>query len=94
MVVQQSESALYHLKLIGEMRHAMSSAGFGHLQTLFFPQCIYPSGWWSATIAGKTGLSQFRELDAAEKPFDTNYYNVDIHRAALAQPEFFKRAFG
>ncbi|MBT9098306.1 polyamine aminopropyltransferase [Methylovulum psychrotolerans] len=93
MVVQQSESALYHLKLIGEMRGAMASAGFGHLQTLFFPQCIYPSGWWSATIASKASLAKFRELEAANKPFDTTYYNVDIHRAALAQPEFFKKAF-
>jgi spermidine synthase len=93
MVVQQSESALYHLKLIGEMRDAMASAGFGHLQTLFFPQCIYPSGWWSATIASKSSLAKFRELDSANKPFDTTYYNIDIHRAALAQPEFFKKAF-
>jgi spermidine synthase len=94
MVVQQSESALYHMKLIGDMRSAMSSAGFSHLQTLFFPQCLYPSGWWSATIAGKTDLTTFRELDSANKPFDTVYYNVDIHKAALAQPEFFKKALG
>ncbi len=94
MVVQQSESALFHLKLIGEMRNSMSSAGFIHLQTLFFPQCIYPSGWWSATIAGKTDLTSFREQDSANKPFDTVYYNVDIHKASLAQPEFFKKAFG
>jgi len=93
MVVQQSESALLHLKLIGEMRDAMASAGFGHLQTLFFPQCIYPSGWWSATIACKSSLAKFRELDSANKTFDTNYYNADIHKAALAQPEFFKKAF-
>ncbi|MDD2723964.1 MAG: polyamine aminopropyltransferase [Methylovulum sp.] len=93
MVVQQSESALLHLKLIGEMRDAMSSAGLGYLQTLFFPQCIYPSGWWSATIASKSSLANFRELDAANKPFDTRYYNADIHKAALAQPEFFKKAF-
>jgi spermidine synthase len=94
MVVQQSESALYHMKLIGDMRSAMSSAGFSHLQTLFFPQCLYPSGWWSATIAGKTDLTTFREQDSANKPFDTVYYNVDIHKASLAQPEFFKKAFG
>jgi spermidine synthase len=93
MVVQQSESALYHMKLIGEMRGAMSNAGLSHLQTLFFPQCLYPSGWWSATIASKGDLSKFRELDSADKHFDTTYYNVDIHRAALAQPEFFKKAF-
>jgi spermidine synthase len=93
MVIQQSESALLHLKLIGEMRDAMSSAGLSHLQTLFFPQCIYPSGWWSATIASKSSLAQFREQDASNKNFATTYYNVDIHRAALAQPEFFKKAF-
>ncbi len=94
MVVQQSESALYHMKLIGEMRNAMSSAGFSHLQTLFFPQCLYPSGWWSATIASKADLTTFREQDSANKPFDTVYYNVDIHKASLAQPEFFKKALG
>ena len=93
MIVQQSESALFNMKLIGEMRNAMSSSGFGHLQTLFFPQCLYPSGWWSATIASKTALTAFREQDSINKPFETVYYNVDIHKASLAQPEFFKKAF-
>jgi len=93
MLVQQSESALFHMKLIAEMRDAMSNSGLSHLQTLFFPQCLYPSGWWSATIAGKTALSAFREQDSANKAFDTTYYNVDIHKAAMAQPEFFKKAF-
>jgi spermidine synthase len=93
MLVQQSESALLHLKLIGEMRDAMSNAGLSHLQTLFFPQCLYPSGWWSATIASKAELAAFREQDCVNKPFDTVYYNADIHKASLAQPEFFKKAF-
>ena len=93
MVVQQSESPLYHMKLIGDMRNAMSNAGFGHLQTLFFPQCLYPSGWWSATITGRSSLNKFRERDSENKPFDTVYYNVDIHKASLAQPEFFKKTF-
>ena len=93
LLVQQSESALYHLKLIGEMRSAMSNAGLSHLQTLFFPQCLYPSGWWSATIAGKAELEKFREQDCTNKTFATTYYNADIHKASLAQPEFFKKAF-
>ena len=93
MIVQQSESALFNLSLIGEMRDAMSASGLTHLQTLFFPQCLYPSGWWSATIASKTALGAFREQDSANKPFETVYYNVDIHKASLAQPEFFKKAF-
>jgi len=93
MIVQQSESALFHLKLIGEMRDAMSSAGFKSLQTLYFPQCLYPSGWWSATIASKSSLAAFREQDAANKTFETVYYNIDIHKGSLAQPEFVKKFF-
>lgn len=91
LLVQQSESALLHLNLIGDMRDAMLESGFIDVQTLFFPQCIYPSGWWSATMASKSTLV-FRENDCAYKSFDTQYYNVDIHHAAMAQPEFFKKA--
>ncbi len=92
LLVQQSESALLHLKLIGEMRDAMKNSGFSYFQTLFFPQCIYPSGWWSATIASKAALT-FRQSACENKPFETVYYNADIHHAAMAQPEFFKKAF-
>jgi spermidine synthase len=37
-------------------------------------------------------LEDFRAEHAARKAFDTHYYNAEIHRAALAQPEFFRRA--
>ncbi|MEQ1546351.1 polyamine aminopropyltransferase [Methyloglobulus sp.] len=94
LLVQQSESPLLHLDLLKAMRDAMQAAGFAALQTLYFPQCIYPSGWWSATIASKANLNGFREQDSANKPFDTLYYNVDIHKGALAQPEFVKKVFG
>ncbi len=94
ILMQQSESPLLHLNLIKEMRHAMWSAGFVDMDTLFFPQCLYPSGWWSATMASKSSLDHFREADVAAKDFETVYYNLDIHRAALAQPEFVKKALG
>ncbi len=92
MIVQQSESPLFHMGILVEMRKAMKAAGFPKLQTLFFPQCVYPSGWWSATMASKSELNSFRERDAAGKSFPTSYYNLDTHKAALAQPEFFKKA--
>lgn len=92
LVVQQSESPLFHMKILNAMRAEMRAAGFAHQQTVFFPQCIYPSGWWSATMAGKSALNGFREQDAAAKPFDTLYYNSEIHKASLAMPEFFKQA--
>ncbi len=93
ILIQQSESALLHLTLIKEMRQAMTHSGLTHQQTVFFPQCIYPSGWWSATLASKQAFMPFREQDIINKGFNTEYYNEDIHKAALAQPEFFKKAF-
>ncbi|MCF8006207.1 MAG: polyamine aminopropyltransferase [Methylovulum sp.] len=93
ILIQQSESALLHLTLIKEMRQAMTHSGLTHQQTVFFPQCIYPSGWWSATLASKQAFMPFREQDIINKEFNTEYYNEDIHKAALAQPEFFKKAF-
>jgi spermidine synthase len=93
LLVQQSESPLYHLQLLKNMQGAMRNAGFKDSKTHYFPQPVYPSGWWSATMACKDDTIQhFRETAARNKPFRTRYYNVDIHRAALAQPEFCKEA--
>jgi spermidine synthase len=90
LIVQQSESPLLHYEsIIQPMHKAMRAAGFIDSISLQFPQPVYPSGWWTATLAGKQSVSDFREKDAQEKPFSTRYYNAAIHRAALAQPEFF-----
>ena len=93
VLVQQSESPLYHMNIINPMRKAIRDAGFADVQTLFFPQATYPSGWWSATMAGKRDLArQFRREAAQGKPFETGYYNADVHHAALTAPEFFHKA--
>ena len=95
IIVQQSESPLAHLPLLKSIRDAMKLAGFGALRTLTFPQPCYPTGWWSATLARKGGdLATFRERGAATKPFATQYYNAEIHKAALAMPEFLRDALG
>lgn len=93
MVVQQSESPLIHMAILERMYHSLKAARFSDARTLFFPQPIYPTGWWSATIGAKnTHLDGFREADAADRTFSTLYYNEEIHRAAFAQPEFFRQA--
>ena len=95
LLVQQSESPLAHLELIKSMRSAMRTAGFSAVKTLPFPQPCYPTGWWSCTMARKGGdLSGFRERGAISKGFPTRYYNAEIHKAALAQPEFMREALG
>lgn len=86
ILVQQSESPLYHTQLIKDMHQAMQSAGFTQQQLVLFPQPCYPSGWWSATMATKEGdLTQFR---TESLPFETRYYTADIHRGALAIPPY------
>jgi len=82
ILVQQSESPLYHLKLIRDMRTAMRNSGFSDVRTYDFPQPIYPSGWWSGTMACKNGdLKNIREQAVIDKPYKTRYYSLAKHRA-------------
>jgi len=93
LLVQQTESPLYHADLIGRTHRFMRRCGFAGTQLVCFPQPIYPSGWWSATLAARddgSALTQFREAAAAARPFATRYYNPEMHRAALGTPEFLK----
>jgi spermidine synthase len=92
ILVQQSESPLFHMRIIKPMHKAMRSAGFHDSKSLHFFQCSYPSGWWTATMARKdAAIDGFREADVQTRGFETLYYNVDMHRASLAAPEFFRR---
>nr|MDJ0741617.1 polyamine aminopropyltransferase [Gammaproteobacteria bacterium] len=51
LIVQQSESPLIHMPILERMYTSLKAAGFSDARTLFFPQPIYPTGWWSATLA-------------------------------------------
>ena len=69
MVVQQSESPLIHMAILERMYRSLQAADFADARTLFFPQPIYPTGWWSATIGAKNGrLDDFRDADVAARP--------------------------
>jgi len=90
LIIQQSESPLLHYdSIIIPMHKAMRAAGFSDSISLQFPQPCYPSGWWTATLAGKKDVRNFRKKGAQQKAFPTRYYNAAIHQGALAQPEFF-----
>lgn len=92
ILVQQSESPILHQKLMKEMRDAMTSVGFADLQTIPFPQPIYPSGFWSCTLAIKAGkFGEFRQADADAFADKTDYYNSAIHQAGMQLPNFLKK---
>jgi spermidine synthase len=65
LIIQQSESPLMHMEILKNMYGTLRDAGFQGVQTLFFPLCVYPSGWWSASMAGKDkALTGFRRQAA------------------------------
>lgn len=88
ILVQQSESPLALLDLIRDMRGEMRKAGFTAFQTLPFPQPCYPTGWWSCTLARKSGGFAFRQDDARRAALDTRYYSAQTHAGALHLPPF------
>jgi len=94
ILVQQSESPLAHLVSIIQPMHAgMRGAGFADSRSLYFPQPVYPTGWWTATLACKDGPVEFwRAADAEALAFHTEYYTAEIHRSAFAEPAFVQRA--
>jgi spermidine synthase len=92
VLAAQSESPLFHSDIIKGMRAAMGAAGFPHVATLHYPQCTYPSGWWSTTVASKAvPLNEFRRFDPSGLPFATQYYDSGVHAGALSLPPFLRR---
>lgn len=93
ILVAQSESPLFDMELLQDIHKGMQSAGFSSLQALPFPQCTYPSGWWSATMAGKgINVAQFNAAETRPYHFTTRYYNAALHQGALALPEFVRQS--
>lgn len=91
LLVHQSESPLLHQELISAMHRAMREAGFAQTHLLHFPQPIYPSGWWSASMACKHARPIGERLDeGAIAALDTRYYNAATHRAAFALPNYLR----
>lgn len=88
--IQQADS-LFQLETIKSIYEALRHAGFCDMQVLNFPQPNFPSGSRIALMAIKQGFFQrIREKDIFNKPFTTHYYNYDVHKAALALPEFLR----
>jgi spermidine synthase len=93
VLVGQSESPLFHTaSIIKQMYVDLGTAGFIEINTFPFPQPIYPTGWWSCTVAIKSGaMKNFREQDARNAGFETLYYTADLHKGALVMPPFMQK---
>lgn len=92
ILVQQSESPIVNSDIQQAMRDAMQSAGFENLLTVPFPQPVYPSGWFSCTMAAKLPcFNHFRRDMACLKTLNTQYYQFELHEAALSPSPLLKK---
>ncbi|MCG8379190.1 MAG: polyamine aminopropyltransferase, partial [Proteobacteria bacterium] len=94
IVVAQSESPLMDMEILLGLRGEMEKSGYFEIQTIQFPVATYPSGWWTATLARKgQKFGDFREQMARHRPFETRYYNAEMHKASSVLPEIMLEAF-
>jgi spermidine synthase len=95
ILVQQSESPLLHLELITEVHQAMREVGFAQTHLISFPQPLYPSGWWSASLAAKSAAPLAPRLGQVNVgQLQTKYYSAEMHKAAFTTPPYVARALG
>lgn len=90
MLIQKSASP-FQTHALKMLQQQLETTGFRDTQTVHFPQPSFPTGWRSSMMAKKEGtFKRVREKDIFNKTFTTRYYNFDVHRAALALPEFMR----
>lgn len=90
ILLYQSTSPFDMIKLKSQYLE-LKKIGFYDIQILNFPQPHYPTGWRSALLAIKnSAFKRIREKDIFNRTFRTQYYNFDIHKAAIVLPEFMR----
>jgi spermidine synthase len=94
VLVAQGESPLFHEKAFVELNHCLSRIFPHSVRTMLFYAPTYPTGMWSLQTATKGGVDVSHFAEAAARDFTTKhklkYYNPEVHRAALALPNFVK----
>ena len=90
LLVVQSEGPLWNTRMVREI-HATLESLYPIARLYTFPVPTYPLGYWSFTFASKRHGPMDR-LDAERAAgLETRYYNLDVHRAAFALPNFIRR---
>ncbi len=81
-ILLQPAGDRYALNALAAKQKKLYQAGFHHVEVIQLPL-------YAAFIASRNGLlKRPREKAIFNKSFTTHYYNIDLHRAAFALPEF------
>lgn len=88
-LLMQLSHSFFKMELMKEQIRQLKSNGFDDFKHFHFPQSI---GCQSAIMAIKHGsFKRLSEKNIYNKSFSTNYYNFDIHQAAMVLPEFIRK---
>ncbi len=91
IMVSQSESPWFYEDTMNSMTSAMCSV-FEHVETYIAMIPLYPSGFWTISFASdEHTLKEFDMVRSMKIAETSKYYNPDIHRGALALPNFVKK---
>lgn len=91
ILVKSCPSFLFHFETLKNELAAIELAGFSDWQLLTFPQPSYPYGLRSALLALKnSGVNRLSEKKIFNRTFNTRYYNLDTHKAAMVMPEYMR----
>ncbi len=94
ILVAQGESPMFNSKVFVELNHCLANEfGENKVKTLLFYVPTYPTGMWSFQIATKGNVNVSSGLDEElianfTNQNELNYYNIHIHKAAFALPNF------
>jgi spermidine synthase len=96
ILVAQGESPKFNEKAFAELNHTLQGIfGTENAPVSLFYVPTYPTGMWSFQYGLKGGahpklVSNDSAIDAFVAKSGLRYYNVDIHRASFATPNFVK----
>lgn len=91
-ILIQKATSPFEIAELKSLQQHFIRCKFTDIHFLSFPQPQFPSGWITAIIAKKNDrFRRIRERDIFNKPFSTQYYNFDIHKASLVLPEFMRK---
>ncbi|MDK2790504.1 MAG: spermidine synthase [Methanothermococcus sp.] len=94
IIVQQTESPLFHKDLILKIKGHLKEAGFEIIKPYVCSIPTYPSGFWSFTMASKKHdplTADMEKIKEKVSKMETKYYDEEVHRGVfLATPRFLK----
>ncbi len=91
ILVQACQANSLTSKTFKPLYQNIQHAGFSDWQFMHFSQPSFPKNLRTIMLATKRPtFKRVREIDVYNRPFKTRYYNFDVHKAALALPEFMR----